>query len=170
MTDDAPLGPETYQALRRIAAARMRGRQAVTLQPTALVHEAWAKIGAGRAGIERGHFLALAARAMRQVIIDRARARQAAKRGGGRVQVTLASTPGDAGEGLVDVLAVDEALTRLAELDPRRARVVELRFFGGMSTAEIAEAMGQSTATVERDWRAARAWLQVHLAAEALSG
>ncbi len=159
------LGEQTYQQLRRMAAANFRGGGDITLQPTALVHEAWMKILKGQPEVlaDRAHFLSLAARAMRQILIDQARARRALKRGGGQVHVTLSGVGGEA-ESASDVIAVDTALKALAELDPRRAQVVELRFFGGLSTAEIAEVVGASVATVERDWRAARAWLAAQLA------
>lgn len=158
------LSDETYAALRRIAHAHMGRGGRMLLQPTSVVHEVWMRIGAAGADLERQHFLSLAARAMRQVIIDHARAQGAQKRGGDRVQVTLSDVDAASpGEGLVDALALDDALTRLAALDARRARVVELKFFGGMSNAEIAAELGTSTATVERDWRAARAWLHTQL-------
>jgi len=166
---DAPrkarqLSEETYTALRRIAHAHMARGGRMALQPTSVVHEVWLRIGAAGADLERQHFLSLAARAMRQVVIDHARAQAAQKRGGDRVQVTLSDVgaEGDSGA-LVDVLALDAALQQLAALDPRRARVVELKFFGGMQNAEIAAELGTSTATVERDWRAARAWLHTQL-------
>lgn len=161
-----PLGEVTYQQLRRIAAARFRGQGPITLQPTALVHEAWEKISAASPEVlsDRNHFLSLAARAMRQILIDQARARGAQKRGGGQVQVSLSGVAA-ADEAVGDVLALDTALTELAEVDPRRAGVVELRFFGGLTVPEVAEATGSSVATVERDWRAARAWLQARLSA-----
>ncbi|MEZ4475637.1 MAG: ECF-type sigma factor [bacterium] len=170
MSDDTPrdLGDLTYQQLRRIAAARMRVPGNITLQPTALVHEVWLKVADQAGHLEREHFLSLAARAMRQIIIDHARARGAAKRGGGQLQVSLTGVAAAAdGGALTDVLALDAVLTRLAELDPRRARVVELRFFGGLTNEEIARETGSSVATVERDWRAARAWLHAQLQAPA---
>lgn len=164
--DDQPrdLGTATYIELRRLAAARMRGSQGVTLQPTALVHEAWAKVGGTSGALERKHFMALAARAMRQVIIDHARAKQADKRGGKQVQVSLVDGMLAASGGVIDAIALDAALTRLAELSERQAKVVEMRFFGGMSVPEVAAALEVSTATVEREWRSSRAWLHAHLA------
>ena len=159
------LGQETYGQLRRIAAANMRG-QAAILQPTAVVHEAWMKIAKNRPDLfsDRGHFMSLAARAMRQIVIDHARAQATSKRGGDRVQVTLSGIESNADE-VVDVLAIDAQLRSLAELDPRRARVVELKFFGGMTTLEIAQVLEASPTTVEREWRAARAWLRIKLSA-----
>ena len=159
------LGQETYNHLRRIAAAGMRGHAAI-LQPTAVVHEAWMKIADSSPEVfrDRNHFLSLAARAMRQIVIDHARAQATSKRGGDRVQVTLSGIQSDADE-VLDVLAIDAQLCTLAELDPRRARVVELKFFGGMTTAEIAQVLAASPTTVEREWRAARAWLRIKLSA-----
>ena len=166
MSNDTPrdLGELTYQQLRRIAAARMRVPGNITLQPTALVHEVWLKVADQAAHLEREHFLSLAARAMRQIIIDHARARGAAKRGGGQLQVSLTglATPADGG-GLTDVLALDAVLTRLAELDPRRARVVELRYFGGLTLEQTAEVVGIHTSTVSAEWAHARAWLRQHM-------
>lgn len=133
-----------------------------TLQPTALVHEAFLKL-VDRDAVEyadRGHFLAVAATAMRQILIDHARTRGAAKRGGDRRRVALEDAPvNGAGADQLDLLALDEALTRLAALDGRQARVVELRFFGGLSVKETGEALGVSPRTVELDWRMAKAWL-----------
>lgn len=155
----------TYRDLRSIAASMLRGQNAQqTLQATALVHEAYLKIAGKRDEPWDGvsHFVAVAARAMRQIVIDRARARNAAKRGGGARRETLsgvlqddAYTPG--------VLEIHEHLTRLSAVDERRARVVELRFFGGLGMAEIARALGISERTAELDWRAARAWLRERL-------
>lgn len=166
MSDDVPgLGEVTYNELRRMAAANFRGGGGGSLQPTALVHEAWMKVARHQPELfaDRGHFLSVAARAMRQILIDHARARGAVKRGGDRVQVSLTGLSADA-DAVVDVLAVDAALSELAALDPRRARVVELKFFGGLTTTEIAPLVDASVATVERDWRGARAWLQARLA------
>lgn len=162
--DSVGLGEATYNQLRRIAAASFRGGGPVSLQPTALVHEAWMKVARHQPELfsDRGHFLSVAARAMRQILIDHVRAKNAVKRGGDQVQVTLTGLSSDAGE-VVDLLALDRALSALAELDPRRAQVVELKFFGGLTTEEIAAAVNASVATVERDWRGARAWLQAQL-------
>lgn len=164
-SDSTPraLSEETYGALRRIARGHFGRGGRLALQPTAIVHEAWAKIREAGAGMSREHFLSLAARAMRQVVIDHARSQSASKRGGGRVQVTLSEGVARSEAPVVEALALDAALTELATLDPRRARVVELKFFGGMTNAEIAAELQTSTATVERDWRMARAWLHTRL-------
>ena len=151
-----------YDELRRIAARLVRReRPGQTLQPTALVHEAYLKLfqGDGVPGRDRAHFLGVAARAMRQILVDRARRRAAAKRGLGRARVTLSEDAGlDSGR-LLEVLELNEALSRLADLDPRAARVAEMRIFAGMTVQEIAEALEVSARTVDGDWAAARAWL-----------
>jgi RNA polymerase sigma factor (TIGR02999 family) len=154
--------PIVYEELRRRAAAYLRRERAgQTLQPTALVHEAYLRLMKDRPDRwqNRAHFCAIAAHSMRQILIERARARHALKRGGAPPRVTL-------DEGLVagemrsiDLLALDEALGRLEQLDPEQARLVELRFFGGLTIEETAEAMGTSPATVKRHWTVARAWL-----------
>ncbi len=146
-----------------IARATLRSqRQGHTLQPTALVNEAYMKLAA-RAGspwVDRKHFFATASRAMRQVLVDHERARRREKRGGDGVGVTLYTDMGGAVEGPeVDLLDLDQAIAELEEVDERRARVVVLRYFGGLEVDEVAEVMGVSKTTVERDWRAARAWL-----------
>ena len=140
--------PLVYDELRRIARAQMRReRPGQTLDATALVHEAWLRLGGGTAAAgDRAHFLGIAARLMRQILVERARARHAAKRGGHRERVT-------------DVLALDQALERLASLDPMNARLVELRFFGGLTVEEAAEALDISPATLKRRWALARAFL-----------
>lgn len=158
--------PLVYAELRRITAAQMRhAAAAVTLQPTALVHEAYLKIVAADQvdWRDRAHFLALAARAMRQVLIEHARARQAAKRDGGE-RVTLGSVDTPDPRNSVDLLALAEALHQLAALDQRKARVVEPRVFGGLDFDEIGELLGVSRATLDRDFRSARAWLYHALA------
>lgn len=161
------LVPIVYDELRRLAGAYLR-RERVdhTLQPTALAHEAWLRlVDATRvAWRDRAQFLAIAARTMRQILVDHARAHQAQKRGGDAVRVTLSDTPAGVGRPDLDVLAVEEALQALAELDERKARVVELRFFGGLTETEAAHALGVSQTTVENDWRFARAWLSGRLA------
>jgi len=156
------LVPLVYDVLRQLAAQRLRGaRSAVTLQPTALVHEAFLRLVHGEVDWQsRAHFFAVASRTMRNVAIDHARRRQAGKRGGHAVRVDLTGEPDVAAAGTaVDVLALDEALSRLEALDPRQAKVVELRFFAGLSEEETAAVLGCSPSTVERDWRTARAWL-----------
>jgi RNA polymerase sigma factor (TIGR02999 family) len=157
-----------YDELRRLAERVRRGQPSDTLNATALVHEAWLKLAPASASdwAGRRHFLNVAARAMRQVLVDAARERLAAKRGGGVVAVTLDGAAGEAVAAAVrdeEVLALDEALARLAQLDERQARVVELRWFAGFTAEETAEALGISTPTVQRDWRAARAWLTLQL-------
>jgi RNA polymerase sigma factor (TIGR02999 family) len=134
-----------------------------TLQPTALVNEVFLKLFGTHALSrvhDRAHFFALAARAMRQILTDHARARRAAKRqGGAREERTLGDVLGIGTPGTDDLLDVDEALSQLALVDERLARLVELRFFGGLEVEEVAAAMSVSVSTVEREWRAARAWL-----------
>lgn len=164
----AELFPLVYAQLRRLAAAYLARRAAGhTLQPTALVHEAFMRMCPGEAGFaDRAHFIAVAATAMRQILIDHARRRGAQKRGGAQQRVTL-DGQGLAGEEAlspVDVLALDAALTRLAALSPRQARVVELQFFGGLTVAEVAEVMAVSKSLVEKEWRRARAWIRGALA------
>jgi RNA polymerase sigma factor (TIGR02999 family) len=157
------LGQLVYDELRAIAAAQMRGeRRDHTLQPTALVHEAFLRLSEQRRRQwkERRQFFAVASRLMRQVLVDHARTRRASKRGGdvARVEVTSLDALPSPSE-VFDVLALDEALTRLTALQPRLARVVELRFFGGLEVEETAELLGCSPRTVKRDWSLARAWL-----------
>jgi RNA polymerase sigma factor (TIGR02999 family) len=153
--------PLVYAELHEIAQRHMaRERDDHTLQPTALVHEAYVRMAHG-AGIDasgRLHFLRLASQVMRRVLVDHARARQAAKRGG-PLLVTLDEASAGADAPMLDLLVLDDALTRLAAAEPRWAEVVELRFFAGLEVAEVAEALGISVATVKRDWRFARVWL-----------
>jgi RNA polymerase sigma factor (TIGR02999 family) len=160
--------PVVYRELRALAAAHLRRRRPEDLQPTTLVHEVYLKLlgERGAAVHDREHFFALAARAMRQLCVDHARARRAGKRGGGRLAVTLDEALAQSTGLPIDVVDLDAALTELAALDPREARVVELRFFGGLSVDETAAALDVSVATVERDWRAARAWLGRRLNAD----
>ena len=160
---DAEL-PAVYDELRRIAAAYMRReRPGQTLQPTALVHEAYLRLaGAGSPWTDRRHFLGIAARSMRQILVERARARGAQKRWAGLDRVSLTeSLVGRSAQGNEDALlpALDEALTRLEQIDPEQARLVELRYFVGLSIEETADALGLSPATVKRRWALARAWL-----------
>lgn len=155
--------PVVYDELRRIAARYVRGeRPGQTLQATALVNEAFVRLAAERARPfqNRTHFLAIAALSMRQILVQRARARRAAKRGGAPQQVTLAEDMASGQGPSIDVEALDEALTRLAALDPEQARIVELRYFGGLTIEETADAVGASPATVKRQWAMARAWLK----------
>lgn len=167
----AQLMPIVYDELRRLAASYIRReRPGQTLQATALVHEAYVRlVGPGdQPWNGRTHFLAIAALSMRQVLVDRARRRGAAKRGGGERRITLdeailAAPAPDAG---IDLVALDGALTRLAALDPLQARIVELRYFGGLTVDETAEVVGLSAATVKRHWTLARAFLKRALAGE----
>jgi RNA polymerase sigma factor (TIGR02999 family) len=161
------LVPLVYDELRRQARRALR-REGVghTLQATALVHEAWLRLESQHEARweSRTQFLAVAAQMMRRVLVDHARTRRALKRGGGETQVTL----GDAANEVaitdgIDVLALDDALSRLAVLDPRKARLVELRYFAGLSIPEAASAMGVSQATLGREWAVARMWLRREL-------
>ncbi len=154
--------PLVYDELRRVAHHYLRNeRPGHTLQSTALVHEAYLRlVGQGQPKWEsRAHFFAVAAQLMRQILVDYARRHRASKRGSGICMLALdeaVSLPQRKG---VDVVALDDALNTLAELDPRQSRVVELRFFAGLSLEETSEVMGIATATVQRDWTTARAWL-----------
>lgn len=155
--------PAVYAELRRLAAHYLRGeRPGQTLQPTALVNEAYLRLRRDRPERwqNRAHFCAIAAHAMRQILIERARARHALKRGGGQPRVTFdESLPAAAADPGVDLVALDAALERLAALDASQAKIVELRFFGGLSIEETAEALDISPATVKRHWAVARAFL-----------
>jgi RNA polymerase sigma factor (TIGR02999 family) len=137
-----------------------------TLQVTALVHEAYLRL-VDQQQVDwgsRAHFFGVAAKIMRSILIDHARRRRAAKRGGAVPQVTLGAAVEDVSSGAnLDLLALDEALIRLAEYDPRKSQVVELRYFGGLSLEEVAEVLGVSLATAKRDWITARAWLKREL-------
>lgn len=160
------LTPAVYQELRRIAAAYLRReRSDHTLQPTALVHEAFIKLIDQRhmQWKNRAHFFGVAAQMMRRILVDHARARAADKRGGGRSHLLLDDAMDVAAVNQVDVLAVDDALHRLAEIDPDQVRIVELRFFGGLTIEEAAEVLGWSSGTVKREWSVARAWLHREL-------
>ena len=170
------LAPLVYAELRRQARLALRREgEGHTLQPTALVHEAWLRLeGQHDARWEsRTQFLAVAAQAMRRVLVDHARTRRALKRGGGATPITLGDADravaggasADAAADAVDVLALDDALARLAILDPRKARLVELRYFAGLSIPEAAAALGVSLATVGREWAVARMWLRRELEA-----
>ncbi len=156
-----------YDRLRALAAKHL-ARENVdhTLQPTALVHEAWVKmVDAQRVPLEgREHFLSLASQAMRRILIDHARGKQRVKRGGAYRRVSLESPEVEgSGETVVDLLGLDEALRKLEELSPRQAKVTELLFFGGLTAQAAASVLGVSARTVERDWRFARAWLHDEL-------
>jgi RNA polymerase sigma factor (TIGR02999 family) len=157
----------TYEELRRLAGSVRRDEPGVSLSPTALVNEAWLKLASSPpfALTSRLHFKRIAARAMRQVLIEAARRRNAGKRGGGAALVTfddaLEKRPSDSD----DLLTLDAALEELARVNPRQASMVESRFFGGLDVAETAELLGVSEATILRDWRAAKAWLSRELRA-----
>jgi RNA polymerase sigma factor (sigma-70 family) len=182
MADD--LLPLVYAELRRLAAAQLaREAPGQTLQPTALVHEAYLRLAASRGrqppegsanppgadapGSHRGDYLAAAATAMRRILIDRARARKAEKRGGGQGRADVDPDHLAAPERSDDLLALDEALTRLAAQDPRKAKLVELRYFAGLTLDEAAAALDISPATADRDWAFARAWLHRELSRDA---
>ena len=164
----AALTPLVYGELRRLAEQHMRReRPDHTLQATALVHEAFLRLtgGASIAWENRAHFFKAAARIMRHVLVDHARSRGYAKRGGGGLRISIEDGAAAvlAEERAPDLVALDEALGRLERLDPRQHQVVELRFFGGLSVEETAEVLGVSAITVKRDWRSARAWLFAEL-------
>jgi len=165
------LADELYGEMRAIAERRLaRERVDHTLQPTALVHEAWMRLAdQTRVDVEgRSQFLALAAQAMRRILVDHARGKRRAKRGGGwrRVELdadsSVAAAPRDE-DGEVDLIALDDALGKLRSVSERQARVVELRFFGGLEVRDVADVLGVSVSTVEREWRFANAWLAAEL-------
>ena len=156
------LMPLVYGELRRIARRYMAGQRAGhTLQTTALIHEAYLKlVGRGeRRWQNRAHFFGVAAQAMRHILVDYARARHADKRGGEAQAVSLDEATASAGTQAAEIVALDDALRRLAEVAPRQSRVVELRYFGGLNVEEAAEVLKVSPETVTRDWRMAKAWL-----------
>ena len=156
----------TYRELRKIAAARLRReRTGRSLQTNDLIHEAYLRLvdQAGNDWRDRGHFYQVAAHIMRQILIDRARKRNAGKRGGGVPEIGLDRAINIAEAHSADLLLLEEALRRLEEVDSRQCRIVEMRFFAGMEEQEIAELLGVSTRTVNREWRMARAWLYKEL-------
>jgi RNA polymerase sigma factor (TIGR02999 family) len=155
--------PLVYAELRRIAARSLRSeRKEHTLQPTALVAEAYLRLVEQQNAVwqNRAHFLGCAARLMRNILVDHARAHRADKRGGHQIRVTLGEDLLQIEEREIDLLALDAALERLAEQDEQKSRIVELRYFGGLSTEETAEVLGVSDRTVKRAWALARAWLR----------
>jgi RNA polymerase sigma factor (TIGR02999 family) len=158
--------PVVYEELRALASSYFRAQPADhTLQPTALVHEAFVRL-LDKTGLQfndRSHFFAVAATAMRQILTDHARRSRAQKRGGEWEKVNLNDVIVHNENKVIDAIALDDSLNELQQLDARQHRVVELRFFGGLEMAEIARVLGVSKATVELDWRAARAWLNVQL-------
>ena len=160
------LFPLVYDALRRMAGRAMRSeRPGHTLQATALVHEAFLRlVDMEISWQDRAHFLSVAARAMRRILVDHARARRSDKRGGGASLAVLEDRLIVGSEPQPEILALDEALTRLAEQDNRKGRAVELHYFGGLNQEEVAEVLAVSSSTVERELRQARAWLRRELA------
>lgn len=159
---DAALRPQVYRHLRELARRALSGeRAAQTLGTTALVHEAWLNLADGDGRFEsRAHFYAYAATAMRHILVDRARRRMAQKRGGNDTPLDLEAVEIPVGHAAAEMLALNEALDRLDALEPRLARVVELRFFAGLSVEETAEALGVVARSVVRDWARARVFLQ----------
>jgi RNA polymerase sigma-70 factor (ECF subfamily) len=162
------LFPLVYSELHRLARGKLRREgQGHSLQPTLLVNEVYLRMaGAGVALQDRTHFLRVAARVMRRILVDVARLRRAQKRGGGEVRVTLSGELEAPSRDPVDVLTLNAALLRLQELDPRQADVVEMSYFGGLTHPEISQMLGISPATVDRDLRHARAWLRRELTGE----
>lgn len=163
--DQAAFGellPLVYDELHRIAARQMaRQQRGHTLQTTGLIHEAYLRMAnqEEKRWESRAHFFAVAATVMRHILVDHARARHRDKRGGDALKVTLGEVAAKADERALEITALDDALKTMAAFDPQQSRIVELRFFGGLTMEEIAEATGVSLSTVEREWRAARAWL-----------
>ena len=156
--------PLIYGELRAHAKALLnRSDRKGAIEPTSLAHEAWAKLCKDRRFESREHFLAVAAVAMRGILVDQARERAALKRGGDQHGITLHSMLAAGKADGLDLVDLDDTLRELSELDPRRARVVELRVFGGLKHEEIAKVIGVSLSSVEADWRLARAWLSAHL-------
>lgn len=158
--------PMVYQELRNQAARHLKRQpDGHTLRPTALVHEAYLRLAGAPGSVwqSRAHFFAVAGHVMRAVLVDHARAKQAAKRGGGATRMTLENVADSKSTEAIDVLALDAALARLADLDPVKCRVVELRYFTGLTIEETAEALESSPATIKREWTAARAWLRREL-------
>jgi RNA polymerase sigma factor (TIGR02999 family) len=164
------LTPRVYSELRKLARSYLRrGRPGQSLQPTALINEVFLRLLAQREPVEwenRAHFFGIAAHLMRTILVDHARSHRAIKRGGAAVAVTLDDCMALSPYRAPDVLEVDEALARLAGLDERKAKVIELRYFGGMDREEVAVALGLTLATVKRDLRLGEAWLRRFLAGE----
>jgi RNA polymerase sigma factor (TIGR02999 family) len=155
--------PDVYDELRKLARRYMaREKAGQTLQATALVNEAYLRLLREKTQVwqNRGHFCAIAAGAMREILVERARARAASKRGGSRVRVSLSGVHAAGKAESIDMIALHEALERLGKLDPELVRVVELRFFGGLTVEEAAKVLGSSPATIKRAWSMARAWLK----------
>jgi RNA polymerase sigma factor (TIGR02999 family) len=162
--------PLVYDELRKLARARMAAEPAQTLQPTALVHEAYLRLvgkdGSGKQWQGRGHFFGAAALAMRRIMVERARARGQLKRGGNRKRVGLEDRPVAAEEGGEDVLSLDRALDKLAKEEPRQAQIVMLRYFVGLTNEQTAAALGLSEGMIRKEWTVARAWLYREIEAE----
>jgi RNA polymerase sigma factor (TIGR02999 family) len=163
------LMPLMYDRLRQLARQRLRSEPDVSLNTTGLVHEAYLKLidSPGIRVRDRGHFLGLASRVMRHLLVDHARARKAAKRGLGNATQTFDEETWIPEDAVDPIIELDQALQRLAALDDRRSRILEQRYFGGLSLEETAEALNVSLATVKRELRAARAWLAVELKSDA---
>lgn len=157
--------PLVYAELRALAGAYMRDKPpGHTLQPTALVHEAYLRLVGGEdAFASRAHFMAVAATVMRGILVDHARKNAALKHGGGWKRITLSEAATHSGDNEIDTLALEEVLSRLAQMDARKARIAEMRFYGGLSLEQVAEAIGMARSTVAEDWRMARAWLAKEL-------
>ncbi len=165
------LMPEVYQVMLAMARGQMAGeRRRITLQPTALVHEAYLRLLGNRSWQNRRHFFAACAEAMRRILIETARRRGRAKRGGGRQAVTLDEVAQPGGTPSDELLALDQALSDLEALAPRKALVVKLRYFAGLSIVETAAALEVSPATVKVDWSFAKAWLHRRLGRPAVPG
>ncbi|MCW5756509.1 MAG: sigma-70 family RNA polymerase sigma factor [Phycisphaeraceae bacterium] len=159
-----------YEDVRRLAVGQLKGeRRDHTLQPTALVHEAYLKLIEQRSTDwnDRAHFFAVASRIIRRILVDHAREKNALKRGGGGQRVSLEGVDAATPQADVDLVALDDALKELAELSERQARIVELRYFGGLTVPEVAAALGLGARTVDREWQAARAWLFCRLGEDA---
>jgi RNA polymerase sigma factor (TIGR02999 family) len=163
----AQLLPLVYDELRKLAAAKLaQEKPGQTLQPTALVHEAYLRLvgaEAGQAWDSRGHFFAAAAEAMRRILIDQARTKQSQRRGGGRQRLELEHIDLAAPDAAPDVLALHEALERFEQIDPLKAKLVTLRYFAGLTIPQAAEALGISSNTADRYWAYARAWMHAEL-------
>ncbi len=161
------LMPVVYEQLRRIAKRHLAGQQqGHSLQTVDLVDEAYLKLAHRAEWKNRAHFVAVASRAMRCVLVDHARKRGYAKRGRNPIRVSLTEGERGSDPGSAEIIAVHEALNRLAQVDPRKSQIVELRYFGGLGDEEIAEVIGLSTRTVKREWRWAKAWLYRELGDE----
>jgi RNA polymerase sigma-70 factor (ECF subfamily) len=162
----ARLLPKVYDELRALAQSYFQlERPDHTLQPTALVHEAFVRL-IDQTRVEwksQAHFIAIAATAMRRILADHARQHRAIKRGGDRKRVPLTKLSTPSGDSMVDLIELDDVLTKLATLDERQSRIVELRFFGGLTVAQVADVLGISKTTVESEWRMVRAWLSAEL-------